>query len=696
MPNPLKERATQLLRQSLNNPQADFRDSQWEAIEKLLMPSNRLLVVQRTGWGKSVVYFLTTRLLRDHGAGPTLLISPLLALMRNQIVAAERIGIRAATINSNNTKDWERVQHQVLANQIDVLLISPERLANDDFRSNILLPMANRIGFFVVDEAHCISDWGHDFRPDYRRIVRILQQLPPTIPVLATTATANNRVVEDVKNQLGSTLQISRGNLTRDSLQLQNIQLPNQANRLAWLAEHLPQLSGSGIIYALTKRDAEQVASWLRTQGISAEAYTSSSENREALEDKLLANQIKALVATSALGMGYDKPDLGFVIHYQRPGSVVHYYQQVGRAGRAVDQAYGILLSGKEDEDIIDFFIRSAFPPESHVNEVLHALNESQNGLSMPQLEKILNLRSGQIKKVLKILAVESPAPVIKQGSRWATTPINYKPDLQKIQTITGIRRQEQSRMTEYMGTNDCLMMFLAKELDDLNPQPCGRCAQCLRQNLIPETISPTLVTAAIQFLKRTDYVIEPRKEWPDYASFSYGWKGRIKSEWQAEPGRALCLWGDAGWGSLVKQGKYRNNYFGEELIFAAAEMIRRWQPNPKPTWVNCVPSLNRPNLVPDFAQRLAQALELIFVPCIQKITATKPQKEMNNSYQQAHNLDGAFTVEKWQGLNGPVLLIDDMVDSRWTFSVLTALLRSNGSGPVFPLALALNSLDNE
>lgn len=689
-----KLKAIQLLRQSLNNSQADFRDGQWEAIAELLKPSTRLLVVQRTGWGKSIVYFITTRLLRNQGAGPTLIISPLLALMRNQITAAERIGIRAATINSNNTEDWNTVQEQVLKNTIDVLLISPERLANDSFRNAVLFPMANRIGFFVVDEAHCISDWGHDFRPDYRRIVRVLQQLPSTIPVLATTATANDRVVADIKNQLGSSLKISRGPLTRASLKLQNIPLPNQANRLAWLAQYLPEIQGSGIVYALTKRDAELVASWLRTQNINAEAYTSDSENRETLEDQLLGNQVKALVATSALGMGFDKPDLAFVIHYQRPGSVVHYYQQVGRAGRSVDNAFGILLSGQEDDDIIDFFIRSAFPPEAHIEEVLRALEKSNNGMSIPGLETMLNLNRGQITKVLKILALESPAPVTKQGSLWVRTAINYQPDRKKIEQLTRIRRHEQARMTEYMNSNNCLMLFLAEELDDQNSTTCGRCASCLGKTVISNTASVDLTNKATQFLKHKHYEIEPRKQWPANSTFSMGWRGKIRPELQAEIGYALCLWGDAGWGRLVKQGKYQHGQFSEELVLATVEMIRHWRPAPQPTWVTCVPSLNRPNLVSDFAQRLAEKLGLKFVPCVQKVKSTEPQKAMNNSYQQAHNLDGVFEVTPWTGMGNPVFLIDDMVDSRWTLTVITALLRTAISGPVFPVALALNSLN--
>jgi ATP-dependent DNA helicase RecQ len=455
----LKDRALSLLQVALDRPNANFRDGQWEAIASLIEQRSRLLVVQRTGWGKSLVYFLATRLLRDRGAGPTLLISPLLALMRNQIAAAERINVKAATINSSNVADWDAVQVKLGAGQVDLLLISPERLANEEFRDRILLPIASQIGLFVVDEAHCISDWGHDFRPDYRRILRVLQALPLNIPVLATTATANNRVIADIKTQLGKDLQISRGHLIRDSLQLQNIYLQSPAARLAWLAEQLPDLRGSGIIYTLTVRDAERVASWLQAENIAARAYHGKLENeeRELLESQLLNNEIKVLVATTALGMGFDKPDLGFVIHYQRPGSVVHYYQQVGRAGRALEQAYGILLNGDEDDEIIDYFIETAFPPESHSQQVLNALELAVDGLSVPQIEQQLNLSRSQIEKVLKLLSLEFPAPVTKQGYKWYATPVNYQLNTEKIEQLIYIRRQEQEQIQAYMESQECL-----------------------------------------------------------------------------------------------------------------------------------------------------------------------------------------------------------------------------------------------
>jgi len=694
MTTSIHEQGLLLLRQALDNSTADFRSGQWEAIEELLQERSRLLVVQRTGWGKSLVYFLATSLLRDRGAGCTLLISPLLALMRNQIAAAQRIGVKAKTINSSNTDEWQLIGTQLLAGEVDILLISPERLGNEEFREKILLPVSQRIGLFVVDEAHCISDWGHDFRPDYRRIVRILQALPQNIPVLATTATANNRVVNDIVTQLGSNLRVSRGNLTRQSLHLQNISIPSPAARMAWLVQQLPNLPGSGIIYTLTVRDSERVADWLETQNIHAKAYHSNLDNevRIILEDKLLNNEIKVLVATTALGMGFDKPDLGFVIHYQRPGSVVHYYQQVGRAGRAVDKAYGILLSGDEDDDITSYFINTAFPPEVHTQQILNALNEAVDGFSVPQLEQQLNLSRGQIEKVLKLLSLEFPAPVTKQNSKWYLTPVSYHPDTEKIEKLTQIRRQEQARMLEYTKSQECLMTFLATELDDPHPTACGKCAVCLNRPLLPETFSIELVNKAIQYLRRSDQIIEPRKKWPPQALPNYGFSGNIKNNLQAEEGRALSLWGDAGWGELVKQGKYQDNHFDDALVQGVIDMIQRWKPQPFPTWVTCVPSLNRPELVPNFARQLAEKLGLPFMPIVQKVHKTELQKKMNNSYQQAHNLDGAFGIDSWKGMSGSVFLVDDIVDSRWTFTVIAALLRRANSGVVFPVALALNS----
>jgi ATP-dependent DNA helicase RecQ len=683
----------------LNDPAADFRDGQWQAIESVVERRARLLLVQRTGWGKSAVYFLSTRLLRDRGAGPTLLVSPLLALMRNQIDAAVRLGVRAETVNSTNQEDWEAIEQRLRADAIDVLIVSPERFANENFLNQMLLPFAARVGLFVVDEAHCISDWGHDFRPDYRRIVRILDRLPANVPVCATTATANDRVTADVAAQLGGNLEVCRGSLVRDSLHLQTVPLADDAAKLAWLAHYVPLLrrkSGkSGIIYALTIRWTERIADWLQGRGIRAEAYHAALDHEERLEreERLLRNEIDALIATTALGMGYDKPDLGFVVHFHQPASVVHYYQQVGRAGRCISDAYGVMLSGGDDRDINDYFIEQAFPPEEDVIAILDALELSAQGLTIPQLEAVVNLPRLRIENVLKTLAVETPPPLARLESRWVTTPQRYDSRRRHrlIEHLTRLRREEQAQMDRYCGHAGCLMEFLARVLDDPSAAPCGRCSYCKGQPDALRRVPDDAARDAVAFLRRRDLPIEPRMQWQAGSLPVYGWQGRIAADWRAEAGRALCILGDSGWGSLVRRGKQQDGRFADELVEALAGLVRGWRPNPTPTWVTCVPSLNPPELVADLARRLAARLSLPFVAAVRKVRANRPQKDMENSWQQAHNLDGAFQIQRWQGGAGPLLLVDDLVDSRWTLTVVAALLRQEGSGPVFPLALAVN-----
>jgi ATP-dependent DNA helicase RecQ len=685
----LKTESLRHLRIGLDDPSADFRPSQFEAIENLVSDQKRVLVVQRTGWGKSLVYFIATRILRDQGKGPTLLVSPLLALMRNQIQMAERIGIRAATINSENQDSWSSVENELNADAIDILLISPERLGNDQFRERILAELADRIGLFVVDEAHCISDWGHDFRPDYRRITRILQYLPSNVPVLGTTATANDRVIADVHEQLGDGLIIQRGPIKRESLQLQNVELQTQAARLAWLAENIPAMPGTGIIYCLTIRDVRNVTNWLQSRGIDAHPYWGGMEGREQRETELLQNKIKALVATTALGMGFDKPDLGFVVHFQRPGSVIHYYQQIGRAGRALENAYAVLLCGKEDEEITTYFVETAFPPKRHIEEVLAALRESDSGMTLRGLQERINLSQGQIEKVLKRLATESPAPVMSRGSRWFATPVNYRFDEARIQQITALRYLEQEQMRTYMQSTDCLMAFLERELGERYPQDCGRCEACRGKPLLPKTVPRELAAEAHQFLARQSYVIEPRKQWISPGVPELGYRGNIPPELRYLPGRSLSQWRDSGWGEMVYVGKFVRERFPQNLVRVSAELIReRWCPDPMPVWVTCVPSLQRPSLVPDFATRLAAELGLPFDPCLEKKYPTDEQKSRQNSYQQLANIAGSFAINSMSNAGEPVLLIDDIVDSRWTFTVAAAELRRAGSGPVIPFAL--------
>lgn len=695
-----KTEGLKLLRKSLNNSDAQFREGQWEAIDSLVNDKKKLLVVQRTGWGKSSVYFISTRILRDRGKGTTIIISPLLALMRNQVEAAERLGLKAISINSTNVEEWESCKEAVLNNEIDVLLISPERLANEIFMENILRPIADKIGLFVVDEAHCISDWGHDFRPDYRRIVSILKFMPGGMPILGTTATANNRVCEDIVSQLGD-IEIIRGTLTRESLVLQNITLKDQDSRLAWLKQNVPNLPGNGIIYTLTKRDAKLVTEWLIECDIEAAYYYSdaidnnfenSNQYRQYVEDALYNNEIKVLVATSALGMGYDKPDLGFVVHYQAPSSIIAYYQQVGRAGRAIEKAYGILLSGQEDSDIHAYFRQSAFPPEDRVQEILDLIEE-KDGLSVYELMKHLNLRKGQIEQVLKYLSVEESSPVIKIGTKWTRTAVDYKMDSQKVFRLTNQRLNEWNEVQDYINTDGCLMNYLQKSLDDPISSTCGKCANCEHSAKISAEILHDNGVSAALFLKHSEFDIFLKIKIASDALAKYGFKGNLPTSLRGQTGKSLSRWGDAGWGKVVAQDKH-NNHFRDELVDAFVEMIQeRWLLRDyMPTWVTCIPSFRRPELVPSFAQRVADKLGLPFIPVIEKLEETAPQKEQENSYFQCKNLDGVFKINGDVKLNEPVLLIDDAIDSGWTLTIACALLRQSGTGLVYPATLTSTS----
>jgi ATP-dependent DNA helicase RecQ len=682
------EHASNLLHQMIGEDKS-FRPGQWEAIETVAIKKQRALVVQRTGWGKSLVYFLATRLLREQGTGPTLLISPLLSLMRNQIEMAGRIGIRAYTINSANKEEWAAVEEALANDKCDLMLILPERLNNEHFLKQVLPQISGRIGLFVVDEAHCISDWGHDFRPDYRRIIRIIQMLPKSVPVLGTTATANDRVVADVQTQLGPGLMILRGSLARESLRLQNIRLANQSERLAWLAENIHKFKGSGIIYCLTVADTERVTGWLKQKGYSAEAYHAGDDgtmDRPALEQAFLNNKIKILVATVALGMGFDKPDIDFVIHFQRPGSVIAYYQQVGRAGRAVEKSYGILLSGVEDDDIQNYFIESAFPSLQVFNDTLQALGISE-GLSLFEILAQVNASRSMVDKALKLLEVDGAVgQTFDKKVLFFRTPNPWKPDLERIQRVLDLRRSELAQMQAYVDHTGCLMKFLLKALDDPNPVACGRCANCKSKGC-PVSVSNELVIEAETYLKGAQVIIQPHKQWP-VGLFS-DQKRTIPAECQNAEGRSLCYYGDAGWGKVVRNGKYQEGHFNDELVSAAAHVIcDLWHPDPFPTWITAIPSNRHPTLVPDFADRLAKSLGIPFYSVLHRTGEAPEQKTMQNSSMQARNVIGTLSI--YPGLpNGPVLLLDDVIDSGWTLTMAGYLLQKNGSGLVYPFTLA-------
>ncbi|MDP9092533.1 MAG: RecQ family ATP-dependent DNA helicase [Actinomycetota bacterium] len=696
--NQLRAEAEGHLR-ALAGERAVLREDQWTAIEALVSERRRALVVQRTGWGKSAVYFIATALLRAQGSGPTVIVSPLLALMRNQIAAAQRAGIRAVTINSTNLDEWQRVYSEVARGLVDVLLLSPERLNNPAFRDNVMPQLAATCGLVVVDEAHCISDWGHDFRPDFRRLRTLLPELPEGIPVLATTATANTRVVEDVADILGLGLDpggvlVLRGSLDRHSLHLGVVALPSSAHRLAWLADNLATLPGSGIVYTLTVAATQEVASYLRDCGFSVVAYSGQTEQSERLvaEDDLINNRVKALVATSALGMGFDKADLGFVVHFGSPASPIAYYQQIGRAGRGVDRAQVILLPGSEDSAIWDYFAAAGFPREEHVRSALQALTTSEAPMSTATLEAYVELSRSRLETMLKVLNVDGAVERVSGG--WVATGAEWRYDTDRYDRVARVRYDEQNAMRSYLSMKGCRMRYLRDQLDDSDPTDCGRCDNC-GGFPIARQVNEQAVSLASTALARPGVAFDPRRMWPSaMPGLGIDVRGKIAAVEQAETGYVLARLTDLGFGPRLRTllaGETFDGPVPNDVIAACVQVLGSWRWAERPAAVVRIDSGRRPVLIADLAARLASIGKLSDLGAIEHRVST-PAGRTNSALRlravwDAYQVPDALAAQ----LSGqPVLLVDDFVDTGWTVTTVARQLRRAGAGPIYPFALAL------
>lgn len=695
---------------ALAGPGAHLREDQWLAINALVTHRRRALVVQRTGWGKSAVYFTATALLRARGAGPSVIVSPLLALMRNQIEAADRAGIHAVTVNSANTHEWDEVYARVAAGAVDVLLVSPERLNNPGFRDNVLPKLIAATGMLVVDEAHCISDWGHDFRPDYRRLRTLLAELPQAVPVLATTATANARVTRDVAEQLtvghrameGETL-ILRGPLDRQSLHLAVVSLPGPHQRLAWLAEHLDDLAGSGIIYTLTVSAAHETAGFLRERGFDVAAYTGKDDHteRKAAEDSLLANELKALVATSALGMGFDKPDLGFVVHLGVPQSPVAYYQQIGRAGRGVARADVIALPGPEDADIWAYFGSLAFPHERVVRVTLAALAGAGRPLSLAALETRVDLSRSRLEMMLKVLDVDGAVRRVSGGWEATGQPWAYEAD--RYAQVAAERLREQQAMLGYLAAEGCRMEYLRRELDDPDAAPCGRCDNCTGRHW-PVSVSPSGADAARERLTRPGVQVKSRKMWPaGMPDLGIAASGKIGANLRAETGRAVGRLTDLGWGARLRallavdpEAGPVDGPIPDDLLAAVVAVLAAWDWSARPAAVVSVPSRSCPRLVSGLGERIAAIGR---IPCLGSLAYagdTSTPRQFNSAQRLRRLWRDLVLPEPLAAsvarLTGPVMLVDDRIETGWTMTVAAKLLREAGAPAVLPFALAVSA----
>lgn len=687
----VRREAERHLRALVGSDDAGLREDQWRAIEALAVDRRRSLVVQRTGWGKSAVYFVATLLLRAEGAGPTVIVSPLLALMRNQIAAAERAGIRAVTINSTNIEAWEPIHDQIRAGEVDVLLVSPERLNNPGFRDEVLPRLAATCGLLVVDEAHCISDWGHDFRPDYRRIKTLLDDLPEGIPVLATTATANARVTDDVADQLGSDVLVLRGSLDRESLRLGVVRLKTAQQRLAWLADHLAEQPGSGIVYCLTVAATQEIADYLRSRGHEVAAYSGQTETteRQALEQDLIDGRVKALVATSALGMGFDAT-LGFVVNMGAPQSPVAYYQQVGRAGRGLDpggQATVVLLPALEDRDIWAYFASLSFPREQQVRETLQALSEHDGPVGLPALETRVELNRGRLETMLKVLDVDGAVRRVQGG--WVSTGQDWTYDADRYARVAEAREREQAAMLAYLETTECRMKFLRDQLDDPDPQPCGRCDNCGGLTL-PTTVSQAAVQQADERLSRPGVPVSPRRMWPSaLPTLGIQLKGKIADG--AEEGRVVARLTDLGYGEQLRalfRAGTPDGPVPDGLARAVVAVLQDWRPEVDAIVV--VESATRPTLTSDLANGLSRYLS---APVVGRWAIVDPDvppgRGQANSAQRIAALGRRGSLQADVPPGARVLLVDDRVDTGWTMTLAAHAVRKAGASAVLPLALA-------
>lgn len=682
MENNYEKRAIEIL-QSAYGKDARFRDGQLASILAVLN-KKKILVIQKTGWGKSVVYFIATKILREEGAGPAIIVSPLLALMKNQVASAQKLHMQVATINSDNREEHRRIYANL--ENYDAIIVSPERLSDEAFMDN--LANLRKIRLFVVDEAHSISDWGHDFRPDYQRIVKLLNHFPADIAILGTTATANQRVIEDIQRQLGDDLQVVKGDLMRENLAIQVNPCQSDEKRLAWLAQYLQTdeklKDKQGIIYCLTQRDCETVAEFLKRYGISAEAYHSGLEKDDvhdvAQERITLFDQgkVRILVATIKLGMGYDKSDVGFIIHYQLPQNLISYYQQIGRAGRDGEKAYAILLHGPDDEETLEAFIKNAQADPKLLDTIMR---EIHNGIKAQELLANINIKPSKLEEALKYLSIHDY--IYKdRGVYRKNTALTFhsEEETKKQEALNAMREKELDKMKDFLTLGTCFMQFVLKELDAFDTKTeCDICSNCTRKYLIPISVQPEYVDAATLFLKNKHGRILPRKRWadnrhiPEELRFQTGWV--LTNEYYSEIGK------------LVKNGKYKENRFSNELVELSKEYLKDVMKEHIDV-VTAVPSLRRPKLVPDFAQRLADELHIPFKDIIHKVKQTDEQKLFQNSYMQQMNIENS--IELTDDIRDKViLLVDDMVDSKWTFTVISAKLLQAGAKAVYPFALA-------
>jgi len=653
-----------------------FYDEQWKTID-LLFKGARVLLIEKTGFGKSLCFqFPATQF-----PGLTVIFSPLIALMRDQVKGLNKKGIKAKFINSEQTpEENSQTIQEAISGKLKILYIAPERQENQEW---IEATRRMNLSMIVIDEAHTISVWGHDFRPAFRRIINLVKLLPQNLPVLATTATATKRVQEDIEKQISGNIQTIRGELIRENFRLYVIKVNSEDDKLLWLAENLPVLEGNGIIYTGTRVNTEIYSRWFEFLNIKTTEYNAGldSDSRKEIENGLMNNKWKAVISTNALGMGIDKSDIRFIVHTQIPASPIHYYQEIGRAGRDGKPTTLILFYNSTndekriEEDVIlpQAFIDGGRPGIKNYNKVINVLKQEQ--LGERQIVKATNLKQTQV-RVIKADLIEQG--IIKEVIYGRSKKYEYQFNAPELNTkaFDELREQklrELGAMLEYVNIKTSRMKFLCDYLGDNSHTHYQNCDNT---SLKPYILNSQEQTKLKMLEFRESYFPELIVE---------------STHTNIVNGVASSYYGVSSVGAALHRSKYENGGdFPDFLLRLALKAFRKKYGHEKFDFIVYVPPTESGDLVKNFAEKLSQVLKVPVSHKMIKTGATQPQKVFRNGYLKKDNVAQKFSYSEPVEIAGKsVILFDDIFDSGATIKEIGNVLTKFGVTKIAPLVIA-------
>lgn len=661
-----RQEAENILKRTFNIDR--FYNKQWGTIEKILK-GERVLLIEKTGFGKSLCFQFPAILFK----GTTVIFSPLIALMRDQVKNLNSLGISAKCINSEQTpEENSQIISETKEGKLKILYIAPERQENSEW---IEATRQMNLSMVVVDEAHCISVWGHDFRPSFRRILNLVNLLPKGMPVLATTATATKKVEADIAQQMGGNLTIIRGNLMRENFRLFVIKVNSEDEKLIWLGKNLSKLPGSGILYTGTRVDTEIYSKWFEYLKIPSIGYNAGldPDSRIAIENGLMKNQWKCVISTNALGMGIDKPDIRFIIHTQIPQSPVHYYQEIGRAGRDVDPADIILFYNPEDRDLPEAFIEGGRPAIPKYEKVIEAVKSEL--LGERELMRRTNLKQTQIRVIKADLVEQNIIREVTIGRSKKFEYISGAPKLnpKAFEELRALKTADLEKMIGYVETKGSRMKYLCDFLGDSDDRFFKNCDNTGLQKL-KVTITPDW-TEKLQAY-RENYFPELKVET----------KGS-----NLVNGVAASYYGVSNVGAAIHRSKYENGgNFPDFLLRFTLKAFRKKFDQEKFDMILYIPPTKSGELVKNFAIKISQVLKFPISHNLRKQRQISEQKVFENSYLKADNVRDAFIYNNSTEIEDKsILLIDDIFDSGATVKEIGRYLTNSGAKKIAPLVIA-------